>query len=85
MHAVNTDAKLHRTKDPERCLQEVERGEEADVHGCMPPAAPALLPLCCLGGWTAGVGGDGNLEEVSQSPGHQVVAILLKDVWIRQE
>ena len=61
-----------------------EKGEEADVPGGMPLAAPALLPLCRLGGWTAGVRGDGNLEEVSQSPGHQVEATLLKDVWVRQ-
>ena len=51
----------------------------------MPPTEPALLPLFRLGEWTAGGGGDGNLEEVSQSPGHQVEATLLKDVWIRQE
>ena len=25
MRVVNTDAQLHRTKDPERCLQEAER------------------------------------------------------------
>ena len=41
------------------------RGEEVDVPGGMPPAVPALLPLCRLGGWTLGAGGDGNLEEVS--------------------
>ena len=62
-----------------------EKGEEADVPVGMPPAAPALLPLCRLGGWTDGGGGDGNPEEVIQSPGHQVEAIQLKDVWIRQE
>ena len=28
MHAVNNDAKMHRTKDPERCLQEAERGKK---------------------------------------------------------
>ena len=50
----------------------------------MPPAAPALLPLCRLGGWTDGGGGDSKLEEFSQSPGHQVEATLLKDVCIRQ-
>ena len=44
------------------------KGEEVDVPGGMPPAAPELLPLCCLGGWTAGGGGDGNLEEVIQYP-----------------
>ena len=60
-------------------------GEEADVPGGMPPSAPALLSLFGLGGWTDGGGGDGNLEEVSQSPGHQVEANLLKDVWIPQE
>ena len=61
------------------------KGEEADVPVGMPPSAPALLPFCCLVGWTVGGGGDGNLEEVSQSPGHKVEAALLKDVWIRQE
>ena len=61
------------------------KSEEADVPGGMPPSAPALPPLCRLGGWTVGGGGDGNLEEVRQSPGHQVEATLLKDVWIRQE
>ena len=28
MRVVNTDAKSHKTKDPERCLQEAERGEK---------------------------------------------------------
>ena len=28
MHVVNTDAKSHRTKDPERCLQEAESGKK---------------------------------------------------------
>ena len=28
MRFVNTDAKSHRTKDPERCLQEAERGKK---------------------------------------------------------
>ena len=55
------------------------------IPGGMPPAAPELLPLCLLCGWNAGGGGDGNPENVSQSPGHQVEAILLKDVRIRQE
>ena len=57
-----------------------EKGEEVDVPIGMPPTAPVLLPLCCREGWTAGGGGDSNLEEVSQSPGHQVEATLLKDV-----
>ena len=61
------------------------KGEEADVPVGMPPAAPSLLSLCRLGGWSSGGAGDGNPEEVGQSPGHQVVATLLKDVWIRQE
>ena len=61
------------------------KGEEADVPGGMPPTAQALLPLCSLGGWTVGGGGNGNLEQVSQSPGHQVEATLLKDVRVRQE
>ena len=63
----------------------VGKGEEANVPGGMTTEAPALLPLCRLGEWTAGGGGDGHLEEVSQSPGHQVEATLLKDVWIHQE
>ena len=42
--------------------------EEADVPGGMSTPAPELLPLCNLGGWTDGGGGDGNLEEVSHSP-----------------
>ena len=61
------------------------KGEEKDVSGGLPPAALALLPLCCLGGRADGVGGDGYPEKDSQSPGHQVEAVLLKDVWIRQE
>ena len=41
------------------------KGEEADVPGGMPPAAPALLPLCRLGGWTSGSGGDGTLKRLA--------------------
>ena len=52
------------------------KGEEVDVPGGMPLAAPALLPLCGLGGCISRGGGDGNPEEVSQSPGHQVEATL---------
>ena len=61
------------------------KGGEEDVPGGMPPAAPELLFLCRLGVWTAGGGGNGNLEEVKNSPGHQVKATLFKDVWVRQE
>ena len=61
------------------------KGEEADVPGGMTPAAPALLPLCRLGGCTARGGGDVNSEEVSQSPGHQVEETLIEEVLIRQE
>ena len=61
------------------------KGEKADVPGGLPPAAPALLLLCSLGGWTDGGVGDGNLEEVRQSPDHQVESTLLKDMWVRQE
>ena len=60
-------------------------GGKADVPGGMPTEAPELLPLCRLGGWTAGGGGDANPEEVRQLTGHQVEEILLKVVWIRQE
>ena len=28
MHVVNTDAKSHMTKDPEKCLHEAERGKK---------------------------------------------------------
>ena len=52
-------------------------GEEADVPGGMPPAAQAILPLCRLGVWIDGSGGNGNPEELSQWPGHQVAATLL--------
>ena len=44
------------------------------------PEASALLSLCCIGGRAAGGGGDGFTEKVSQSPGHQVETVLLKDV-----
>ena len=60
------------------------KGGKADLLGGVPPAAPSLLPLCRFVGWTAGGGGNSNLEEVSQLPVHQVEATLLKDVWIRQ-
>ena len=56
-----------------------------DVPGGLPPATSTLLPLCSLGGWAAGSGGDSYPEKDSQLPGHQVAADLLKDVWIRQE
>ena len=85
MHFVNTDSKSHREKDPERCLQEAERGEKRMyLESCLQQRRH-FSPLCCLGGWTAGGGGGGNLEEVIQSNGHQVEATLLKDVWIRQD
>ena len=57
-------------------------GEE-DVPGGLPPATSTLLSLCSLGGRAAGGGGDGYPEKDSQSPGHQVAAALIKDVWIR--
>ena len=59
--------------------------EEADVPGGIPLAAKALLPLCCLGGWTAGCGGDGYLEKNIHLHGHKVAATLLEDVRLRQE
>ena len=58
--------------------------KEVCVPGGMPLAAPVFLPLFRFGGWTAEGGGDGNLEEVSQSPDHQVEATLLEDMRIRQ-
>ena len=61
------------------------KGEEEDVPEGMPPVAPSLLPIFRLGGWTVGGGVVVNLEDVSLSPGHQVDATLLKDVWILQE
>ena len=59
--------------------------EEADVPGGMLAAAQALIPIYRLGGLTDGGVGDGNLEEVRQSPDHQVESTLLKDMWVRQE
>ena len=59
--------------------------EQDDVPGGMPQAAQALLPIIRLGVWTTGVGGDGNIEEVIQSPVQQVAAKLLKDVRVSQE
>ena len=36
MHVVNTDAKSYRTKDPERCLQEAERGKKRmNLEACL--------------------------------------------------
>ena len=60
-------------------------GEKEDVSGGLTPVASALLPLYHLGGQAAEGGGDGYPEKDSQSPGHQVETVLLKDVWIRQE
>ena len=56
-----------------------------DVPRGIPPAVQELLPLCPIGGWTPGGGGDGNLEEVIQSPSHLVEATLLENVRVRQE
>ena len=61
------------------------KGEEANVPGGMPTAAPELLPLFRLVGLNTGGGGDGNFEKVIQLPGHQMEAILLKYVRIHQE
>ena len=60
-------------------------GEEAGVPGGVPPAEQALLPCCCLGGWTSGCEGNGNSEKDSQSPGQKLAATLLEDVWLLQE
>ena len=43
------------------------------------------LILLVLYQGAAGGGGDGYPEKDSQSPGHQVESVLLKDVWISQE
>ena len=59
--------------------------EKEDVPGGLPLATSKLIPLCSLGGWAAGSGGDGYPEKDSQSPGHKLATALLKDVWIRQE
>ena len=64
---------------------EGRKGEKEDVPGGLPLATSTLLPLCSLGGWAAGSGGDGYPEKDGQSPVHQVAAALLKDVWVRQE
>ena len=61
------------------------KGEEKDVSGNLPTAASALLPLCRLGGRAAGSGRNSYHEKDSQLPGHQVEAVILEDVWIRQE
>ena len=57
----------------------------AVYQGVLPPETSALLPLFRLGGRAARGGGDGYPEKGSQSPGHQVEAALLKDVWIRHK
>ena len=62
MRVVNTDAKSHTSKNTGEVFTGGGNWEEADVPVGMSPEAPALLPLCRLGGWTAGGGGDGNLE-----------------------
>ena len=53
--------------------------------GAISELLSALLPLCRLGGWASGGGGDSYPKNDSQSPGHQVEAVLLEDMWIRQE
>ena len=59
--------------------------KEKDVSGGLPPATSALLPLCRLSGRDDGGGGDVYPEKDRQEPGHQVEAVLLKDVRIHQE
>ena len=58
---------------------------QKQVYGGLPPVASELLPLCRLGGRATRGGGDGYPEKDSQLPGHQVEAVLLEDVWIRQD
>ena len=54
--------------------------------GGLPPETSALLPLFRLGGFgLLGVEATAFPKKDSQSPGHQVEAALLKDLWIRQE
>ena len=85
MRVANTDAKSHMAKSVEKCLQEAERGNKMMYfEACLQQHRPSS-PICRLAGWTVGGGGDGNLEEFIQSPGHQVEANLIEDMWIRQE
>ena len=84
MRVVNTDAPTHQKKGPRRVPPRGGTGEEENVSGGLPPSASKLIPLFCLCGRAAGGEGDGYPEKGSQSPGHKVEAVLLKDVWIRQ-
>ena len=76
MCVMNTDAKNQAVKNPEKCLQEAEKGK-ADVPGGMPPGEQALLPLFRLDGLISRSGGYINPESVIQLSGHQVAATLL--------
>ena len=53
-----------------RSVSRRQKRGKTDVSGCMTPAAHALLPLCRLGGWNTGSGGNNNPENFSQSPIH---------------
>ena len=77
MRVVNTNTTTHKTKDPARCLHESKRGKNRMYLEACLQKRRHFSPFVRLGGWTAGGGGDGNPEKVSQSPGHQVEAILI--------
>ena len=85
MHVVNTDAKSHSAKPPVEVRSGGREGKETHVPGGMPQAAQALLPLCGLGLWVSGCGGDGYPEEDSHSPCNKVAATLLTNVRLRQD
>ena len=76
MRAVNTDAPTYQKKDPEKFLHEADRGKKKMYLEACLQQLRHFSPLCFLGGWAAGGGGDGYPEKDSQLP-DQVEAILL--------
>ena len=85
MRVMNNDAKSHMAKAPEKCLQEAERGKKRMyLEACLQQRRHFSPFVASVDGLLGG-GGDDNLEEVSQSPGHQVEENIIKEVWIRQE
>ena len=85
MRVVNTDALSYARKSPEKCLHEAKRGKKKMYLEACPQQRRHLSPFVASVDGLLGGGGDGYPEKDSQSPGHQVAAALLKDVWIRQE